>query len=117
MTISTVGSLVKRVRRGSPAPPMVRVRVRGGFVPDTIVARAGEPLRLVFHREETASCSELVTFPDVGLTVMLPVREDVVVDLLLERPGQYEFTCQLGLLRGRILVTSNGWNANEGRRP
>ena len=82
----------------------VRVRVRGGYVPDTIHAEAGVPLRIVFRREESSPCSEQVVFPDFGRSATLPQGEQVAVDLLPEAPGEYEFTCGMGMLRGRLIV-------------
>lgn len=84
--------------------PTTRVRVRGGYHPDTIYARVGEPLRLTFRREETAPCSERVVFPDLGKSAMLPAYQDVTIELKLERAGVYEFTCQLGMLHGWLIV-------------
>ena len=82
----------------------VRVRVKGGYQPSVVHARVGEPLRIVFSREETASCSEHVVFPAFGKSAMLPPFEDVTLELVPERAGEYEFTCQLGVLRGRLVV-------------
>ncbi|MEO8092414.1 MAG: cupredoxin domain-containing protein [bacterium] len=84
------------------------VRVRGEFSPDLIEARAGERLRLVFRREETAACSERVVVPSLGKSVMLPPFEDVAVDLGPLPPGEHEFSCGLGVLRGRIVVCGQG---------
>ena len=80
------------------------VRVRGEYVPDLIEAHAGERLRLVFRREEIAPCSERVIFPSLGRSVMLPPFEDVPVDLGPLVPGEHEFHCEFGVLRGRIVV-------------
>ena len=52
----------------------VTVRVRGGYHPDVIYATAGDPIRIVFHREETASCSASVVFPNLGRSATLPPR-------------------------------------------
>jgi plastocyanin domain-containing protein len=99
-----------RLRHGGPpaggdrALVKTRVRVRGGYEPETVYARAGEPVAIVFRREETASCSERVVFPALGKSAMLPAYEDVTVELTPPGPGEYEFTCQLGLLRGRLVV-------------
>lgn len=82
----------------------VRVRVKGGYQPSVVHAQVGEPLRIVFSREETASCSEHVVFPAFGKSAMLPPFEDVTFELVPERAGEYEFTCQLGMLRGRLVV-------------
>jgi plastocyanin domain-containing protein len=80
------------------------VRVSGGYLPDVVHARAGKPIRLVFLREETAGCSERVLFPAFGKSAMLPAGELVVVDLPARPPGTYEFTCAMGILRGRLVV-------------
>lgn len=88
--------------------PATRVRVCGGYEPDTIHGRAGEPLRIVFRREETAPCSERVVFPDFGKSAMLPPYQDVLVELLPREPGEYEFTCQLGVLHGTLVVDGDG---------
>lgn len=82
----------------------VTVRVRGGYLPDTIHAEVGVPLRLLFRREETASCSEQVIFPAFGKSAMLPTGEQVAVDLFPDQPGEYEFTCAMGMLHGRLIV-------------
>lgn len=39
---------------------------------------------------------------------MLPPHEDVTVELVPELAGEYEFTCQMGMLRGRLIVTGDG---------
>ena len=93
-------------RRGAHADvaPTTRVRVRGGYSPNTIYGRVGEPLRILFRREETAVCSEQVVFPYFGKSAMLPAYQDVAVDLLPDQPGEYEFTCQMGMLHGRLVI-------------
>lgn len=95
----------------------VRVRVKGGYQPSVVRARVGEPLRIVFSREETASCSEHVVFPAFGKSAMLPPFEDVTFELVPERAGEYEFTCQMGMLRGRLVVAGDGAEPSESREP
>jgi Cupredoxin-like domain len=94
-----------------------RVRVKGGYQPSAVHGRVGEPLRIVFSREETASCSEHVVFPAFGKSAMLPPFEDVVLELVPERAGEYEFTCQMGVLRGRLVVTGEGPAMSEPQTP
>lgn len=82
----------------------VRIDVRGRYEPETIVCRAGEPLRLTFFRHESWPCSDRVVFPDFGVEAQLPVHESVIVELLPEEPGEYDFTCGMGMLEGRLIV-------------
>ena len=91
-------------RKPAAGAKSVRVRIFNGYLPDTIWAEAGVPLQIVFRREETAPCSEQVVFPAFGKTATLPTRKDVAVDLLPDEPGEYEFTCGMGILRGRLIV-------------
>jgi plastocyanin domain-containing protein len=80
------------------------VLVKGGYTPDVIVVHHGKPVRLNFHREETATCSEMVIFNDFGKSAQLPTGETVPVEFLPEQPGGYEFSCQMGMFRGKLIV-------------
>lgn len=80
------------------------ITVKGGYDPDTIRVEAGRPVRLLFRRVETAACSEMVVFPDFDRSAHLPTGETVAIDLLPDKAGTYEFTCQMGMLRGRLIV-------------
>ncbi len=80
------------------------VLVKGGYTPDVIVVRRGKPVRLLFRREESATCSEIVVFGDFGKSAHLPEGREVPVEFLPERPGEYEFTCQMGMFRGKLVV-------------
>ena len=93
-----------RSSRRAGRPRTARILVRGGYRPDTIYALVGEPLRLTFRREETAPCSERVVFADLGKSAMLPAYQDVTIELTLDRAGVHEFTCQIGVLHGWLIV-------------
>lgn len=80
------------------------VLVKGGYTPDTIRVVAGRPVRLLFRREETSVCSEQVLIPAFGRSAALPTGKVVAVEFLPTEPGEHEFTCQMGMLRGRIVV-------------
>ena len=80
------------------------VLVKGGYTPDVIVVRHGKPVRLNFRREETASCSDTVILGAFGKSAKLPTGRIVPVELLPDTPGEYEFACQMGMLRGKLVV-------------
>jgi soluble P-type ATPase/plastocyanin len=82
----------------------VRIRVKGGYDPDVIVVKAGKPVKLHFYREEEASCSETVVFPDFAQSLRLPPFQTVTLELRPEEPGEYEFHCQMNMLRGKLIV-------------
>ncbi|MBN8905891.1 MAG: cupredoxin domain-containing protein, partial [Rhodospirillales bacterium] len=80
------------------------ILVKGGYTPDVVVVQHGKPVRLNFRREETAACSEMVVFGDFGKSARLPEGETVPVEFLPDQPGEYEFTCQMGMFRGKLIV-------------
>ena len=80
------------------------VLVKGGYTPDVIVVQRGKPVRLNFVRAESASCSEMVLFPDFNKSARLPEGETVPVEFMPDRTGEFEFQCQMGMLRGKLIV-------------
>jgi plastocyanin domain-containing protein len=80
------------------------ILVKGGYTPDTIRVTAGRPVRLLFRRDETAACSEQVVLSDFGKSALLPTGAVVPVEFMPKASGEHEFTCQMGMIRGRILV-------------
>lgn len=80
------------------------VLVKGGYAPDVIVVERGKPVRLTFRREESAACSEMVLFDHFGKSANLPEGQPVAVELMPDQPGEYEFACQMGMLRGTLVV-------------
>jgi len=80
------------------------VLVKGGYTPDVIVVEVGKPVRLNFVRQESASCSEMVLLPAFGKSAKLPEGETVPVEFLPKQPGEYEFACQMGMFRGKLIV-------------
>jgi plastocyanin domain-containing protein len=69
--------------------------------------RAGQPVRLEFHRTETSGCTEEVVIPDFGIRTFLKPFATTPVEFTPERAGSYEFTCGMGMVRGRIIADGN----------
>ena len=80
------------------------ILVKGGYTPDTIVVRAGKPVRLNFRREETASCSDKVIFADFNKSAELPTGKTIPIEFVPKTPGEYGFACPMGMFRGRLIV-------------
>jgi plastocyanin domain-containing protein len=80
------------------------VVVRGGYDPGTITTEVGQPLRLVFDRQETSSCSEEIVIPEFGIKRFLPAFEKTTVEITPEKAGTYDFMCGMGMLHGKLIV-------------
>jgi len=82
----------------------VPVMVKGGYTPDTIVVRAGKPVRLLFYRDETADCSERVIFEKLGIDQQLPAFQTTAVEFTPQEPGEIPFRCGMNMLKGLLVV-------------
>jgi len=80
------------------------VLVKGGYTPDVVVVERGKPVRLNFVRQESASCSEMVLLPAFEKSATLPEGKTVPIEFLPKEPREYEFACQMGMFRGKIVV-------------
>ena len=88
----------------SAASQAQTIVVDGGYSPAVVRVRARQPVRLVFDRKDSGSCSEEIVFPDFGVRRFLPTAEKTVVEVTPPNPGRYEFTCGMGMLRGAIIA-------------
>jgi len=93
-----------RVAISASGAQEVAIMVRGGYTPDVIVVQKGRPVRLTFTRQESVACSEQVLFPDFNKSSSLPEGEPTMIEFTPEKAGEYGFQCQMGMLRGKLIV-------------
>ncbi len=82
----------------------VNVTVKGGYQPDTIKVKAGEPVCLNFTRREASGCGAELVLPNFDRRVRLPQDQTVSVEVTPEKPGEYEFTCGMNMYRGKLVA-------------
>lgn len=82
----------------------VQIKVKGGYDPDVIVVKKGKPVRLNFNRQESALCSEMVIFDKIDRSAKLPEGETVTIEFTPQQRGEIPFQCQMGMLRGKVVV-------------
>ena len=93
-----------RAAQGASGVQEVLVEVDGGYSPSSISVEAGRPVRLSFARRDMSGYSEEVVLPDFGIRKFLPTGEQTTVEFTPAEPGTYQFTCGMGMLRGRLVV-------------
>jgi plastocyanin domain-containing protein len=82
----------------------VAITVKGGYEPATVRVTEGRPVRLIFDRQETSSCSEEVVLPDFGVRKFLAPFRRTIVELVPRQAGTFDFTCGMGMLHGKLIV-------------
>lgn len=76
----------------------------GTYQPAVIEVPSGQTLTLRFVRQDATPCSEKVLFEDLGISADLPLGRPQIVSLGALPSGSHEFTCQMGMYRGRLIA-------------
>ncbi len=82
----------------------VRITVDGGYSPNSIRVRRGQPITLQFLRRDASSCLEEVVLPDFGVRQSLPLNQETTVMITPKQTGEFGFACGMNMYRGKILV-------------
>lgn len=80
------------------------ILVKGGYSPSSVRVKAGKPVRLIFDRHETSSCSAELVIPELGIRRDLPPHKETIIDVTTMKVGTYEFACGMNMLRGTIIA-------------
>lgn len=84
----------------------VDVTVKGGYDPDVVTVKRGIPVRMVFTRQESSMCSEMVVFDGIERSAHLPEGKAVAIEFTPSASGEIPFHCQMGMLRGTVIVAA-----------
>lgn len=76
----------------------------GVYTPAAIEVTKGETIKLNFKRLDPSPCAEQVIFPRLGVSAELPLNLTRSVVVTPHSAGEFEFTCQMGMYRGKLLV-------------
>ena len=82
----------------------IKIKVQGGYTPDRIEVERGQPVRLLFRREESNPCTEQVIFGDFGVSTFLPQGQEVPVEFTPDKAGEFTFHCGMNMVRGKLIV-------------
>jgi Cu+-exporting ATPase len=91
----------------------VTIVVQGGYSPNIVRARKGVPLRLRFDRREGSDCTSRVIFPDFKVSKSLPAFATTTLELTPEEAGEFEFSCHMNMVHGKLIVTEDGAQPEE----
>lgn len=84
---------------------IVEIKVKDGvYQPAYIRALVNQPITLRFIREDPTPCAEIVSFSKLNINQELPIKKPTDIHLNIKEPGVYEFTCQMGMYRGKLVV-------------
>lgn len=83
----------------------ISITVDGGvYTPSVLRIPAGEPVTLRFLRKDPSPCAEKVIFSGLDVSADLTVGQPYDLTITPEEPGEYDFTCQMAMYRGKLIV-------------
>ncbi len=83
----------------------IDIKVHNGvYDPPVIRAKKGTPLHLRFLRQDDSPCSAIVIFARLNISTELPHNKIQEISITINEAGAYEFTCQMGMYRGTLIV-------------
>jgi len=84
---------------------IIDILVDGGtYTPSTIQVKYQNPTQLRFLRKDPNPCAEWVIFDELNISQTLSLNKAVILTLPNDKKGEFEFTCQMGMYRGKIIV-------------
>lgn len=83
----------------------ITILVKDGYYqPAEIEVSVEQSIKLRFIRQDLSACARTVTFPQLNLTYVLPYEKPVVITLPPLLRGEYEFSCPMGIIKGKIIA-------------
>ena len=90
--------------RATGPQPIEIIVADGVYTPARIEVPAGKPVTLRFLRQDSNPCAGKVLFDGLGVSADLPIGKPLDVVVTPPQPGEYEFTCQMRMYRGTLVV-------------
>lgn len=84
----------------------IKILVERGYAPETIIAKKGILLKLMFERKEEDSCSERLLIPEFKINQFLTPNAVTEISFVPDKAGEFEFRCGMGMLHGKLIVKS-----------
>ena len=80
----------------------------GTYEPSRIRLATGQNTTLRFLRKDDSPCSATVVFSDLDISEELPLNKTKDIQLPPLTSGEHQFTCQMQMYRGTLIVNENG---------
>ena len=81
----------------------VKITVSGGYSPALVKVPAGKEITLILNRTDPTDCLEEFTIPDLKIKKSLPMNEEVVLKLKVNK-GEYPWHCGMDMYHGKLIA-------------
>jgi len=77
----------------------------GVYSPARIEVPSNQELTLRFIRKDASPCAEKVIFTQLDKSLELALNKPTDIKLMIKEAGEYDFSCEMQMYRGRLLVS------------
>lgn len=98
----TISGQPVRARPGPRGDQVVELVADHGYRPQSIIAMAGVPLRIVVHRRDDDVCMDRIVFSSPHIDRHLRRSAATTIVLPAQPAGEIRFTCGMGRYHGQI---------------
>ena len=81
----------------------VKITVSGGYSPALVRVPAGKEVTITLNRTDPTDCLEEFVIPDLKIKRSLPMNEDVVLKLKINK-GEYPWHCGMNMYHGKLIA-------------
>jgi plastocyanin domain-containing protein len=97
--------IIKKPKAFQAKDNAIHIKVHDGiYDPSVIKVQKGKSIRLSFTRYDESPCAEYVIFDKLNISSKLPMKKPHVIEITFQNAGEYTFTCQMGMYRGKVIV-------------
>lgn len=94
-----------RAATGKPKVQKVTVYINEmGYSKPNIDLKKGIKAQLTFIRQTDKTCATEIVIPSIGVNKPLPLNQAVVVSFTPKSTGEFNFTCGMNMMRGKLIV-------------
>lgn len=105
ISLTCLGASVRGALGGAEGGGEAKISVTAeGFRPGSVVLRRGVQSHITFVRQVAETCATEVVIQELGVSVALPLNEQVSVEVTPKTAGQFDYGCGDGVFHGTIIV-------------
>lgn len=77
---------------------------KGGYSPDVIHFKQGQPAELKFKPEGEIGCLNIVTSKDMNINQDITKQKVTTVKVPTDKKGEFHFACGMDMYHGKVVV-------------
>ncbi|WP_337692312.1 cupredoxin domain-containing protein [Levilactobacillus zymae] len=81
-----------------------QITVDGGYAPQEIHVKQGEPAQLTFKRVSDRGCLDQVHSAALAFKLDLPLNAPQTVTIPTDQAGKFDFSCGMDMVHGKVVI-------------